>query len=112
MTDMDYGAMRFWWDVAITLIVLGNFIYTWVANRSDRNTAAIAHANVRIDTIDHAVKHIQADVEHLPNYHEIGTVHEKINDVAGQVKAIDGQLTGINHTLQLINEYLIKEGHT
>jgi len=110
MSAIDYAAAKFWWDAALTFIVLGNFIYTWIANRSNKNASAIGNMSNDIHLMNAKVRRIESDIEHLPGNHELGEVHEKINVVSGQVKLISGQLIAIDHTLHMLNEYLLKGG--
>jgi len=106
---MDYGAARFYWDVVITLLVGGNFLYTWVANRSDRNNQDIQGIKRHVDGLDKEVIQLKADIAHLPNHQDMGEIHEKINDVAGDLSHMRGKIEGIDHSLKMLNEYLLNK---
>jgi len=107
MEDVNYDAARFWWDVIMTCLVAANFIYTWIASRTNTNMDHIVILEGKVGELSHQVERLKTQLEHAPKHRELGDVHEKINDVSGQVKNISGQLKGIEHTLNLLNEYML-----
>lgn len=110
MTEIDYTAWRFWWDVVITLMLGVNVIYTWVVNRSKANASAIKSVDNRVSKLDSRVGRLESDIHHLPSHDDLGAIHEKVNDVAKGMEGLRGELSAINRTLGLINEHLLNGG--
>lgn len=105
---MDYGAWRFWFDVAQTICFVFVAVYTYLMNRTKANRAAIQQVDQRVTHLTERVGQLENDVRHLPDHDDLGAIHEKVNVVAAGMGEIKGELGAINRTLGLINEYLLK----
>lgn len=110
MGDIDYTAVRFWWDAAITVLLAVNVVYTWVINRTRVNKAAIDRVDGRVGGMEHRLTQLESDVRHLPDHDDMGHIHEKINGVDSAMRRIEGELTALNRTMSLINEHLLNKG--
>lgn len=109
MADIDYAAARFWLDVAVLIAVAANTAYTWAANRSKVNKAAIAEISNRVGKVEQRMSDLEADVNHLPDRGDIDTLHDRITGVSNQVSEVSGELRGIDRTLQNIHQSLLAE---
>lgn len=110
MGDIDYTAARFWWEVFISALLLGNLLYTWVVNRTRVNKAAIDRVDGRVAGLETRLTQMESDVRHLPDHDDMGHIHEKINGVDLAMRRIEGELAALNRTMSLINEHLLNKG--
>lgn len=104
---LDYGQMRFWFDLVQTCFFIGLAIYTWIVNRTKANKSAIDMVDARVGAIQERVTLLENDVRHLPDHDDLGAIHEKVNVIAAGMGQIQGELSALNRTLALINEHLL-----
>ncbi|WP_320837396.1 DUF2730 family protein [Zhongshania sp.] len=120
LTDVNWDAARFAFDLTQTLFMVGVAIYVWWTNRSratkksieevDEHIEKVATAfNARANALERRVDGVEKDLSHLPSHDELGALHEKVNGVANTMNQVQGELRGINTTLNLINEFLINK---
>jgi ABC-type transporter Mla subunit MlaD len=120
LTDVNWDAARFAFDLAQTLFMAGVAIYVWWTNRSratkksieevDQHIEKVATAfTTRANALERRVDGVEKDLSHLPSHDELGALHEKVNGVANTMNQVQGELRGINTTLNLINEFLINK---
>ena len=94
-------------------------LYTWWTNRQRATKEAIAAVEEKHDTDNKAIEaRIQAhndrllsmeqQIAHLPDNDKLGEVHYRIDQVGQGVKGLEGQMKQMNHTLQLIQGYLLE----
>lgn len=107
---LDYDAARFWWEVAMTLGLLANFVYQVIVARSKANKEAIAAVAETVDDIDTRVTTLESEVRHLPDHEDLSEIHEKVNAIANGMGVIQGELAALNRTLGLINDHLLNHG--
>lgn len=107
MSEFDYTAWRFWWDVVITVLLGANVVYSWVVNRSKANASAIKEVDTKVIDLKERVTELENEVKHLPDHDDLGALHEKVNSVDRGIGELKGELRAINRTMQLINEHLI-----
>jgi hypothetical protein len=106
---LDWNMWRFFGDLLMGAVVTANTLYTWFANRSRVNKAAIDSLEKELHGIRGRVGVLESEVKHLPNHDDLGDLHEKVNRVAHGMERMGGQLDGINRTLGLIHESLLSE---
>jgi len=105
----NYSEARFWLDVAVLTGVIANTAYTWLANRSKVNKAAIEQVGHRVGGLERRIGELEADVRHLPGRGDVDDLHERITGVSNQMGEMRGELHGINRTLSLIHQSLLDE---
>jgi hypothetical protein len=102
--EIDYGAARFWFDVAHLVGLLGLGVYTWIVNRTKANRGAIDRVDSRVTAIDLRLSQLESDVRHLPDDDDLGEIHEKVNTIASNMAEIKGQLIALNGNFAMLFE--------
>lgn len=121
MTEIDWNAYRFIFDILQAVGTVSVMIYVWWINRSRATKSAIEEVDDKITTVKHDVRNelhgidrrlgdVENGLRHLPDHRDLAAIHEKVNDVAGTMKQVSGELSSMNRTLDLINEFLINKG--
>ncbi|MDT8428506.1 MAG: DUF2730 family protein [Pseudomonadales bacterium] len=110
MEQIDWGVARFAFDVLQVLFMAGVSVYVWWTGRTKATQAAIDAAHERMGTIDRRLDGIEGEIKHLPGHNDLAEIYRKVNDVDKTLSKLSGELTGINRTLNLINDYLLNQG--
>ncbi len=106
------------WMIVHTAITLFIAIYTWVGNRDKVSRQAIEGVDedlrkmgMRIDkdlrSVGVRVGVLEETVRHMPGKSELDTLHKRITEAREVQQAMQGELHGMNRTLNLIHEYLL-----
>lgn len=108
---MDLELAKFLFQVLTFLMTGGIGIYVYLTNKDkvtndrigkledDLDEKLYGHAG-RIATLESgAIKH-----------KDMAELHEKINCVSGDMKALSGEFTGVRNLLMMLNEYMVKGG--
>lgn len=53
---------------------------------------------------------IERDIQHGPTHKDLERIHSRLDKVCEDFSAMSGELKGKGHTLDLLHEYLLKEG--
>lgn len=113
-------------------ITASNFVLTWglalymyLANKNkvtnERISSLETNMNAKIQKLDddvteelteqgNRITSLEGGVEHGPTHHDLGLLHEKINDVDGQFKELRGEVRGVKNLLDTIHQHLMR-GH-
>lgn len=120
---MDYTVADFWWKVAITLINAGIGWYLWYERRSDVTNQRIGKIeetmDKSLDNISFRLTSLESDTRHAPTHLDLsklyerisGTEHllgERIEEVGGAVRRIEGENAAQTRILNLVYESLVK----
>ena len=119
MTEAELSNARFWFDAAQVVWAIAVPVYVWYSNRQRATKEAIARveqkhdADVkrledRLQEYGNRVLQLEQQVMHLPNNEKIGQVHYRIDQLGQGVKGMEGQMVQMNHTLQLIQGFLLE----
>jgi len=132
-----YGSWRFWMDIVqfAGIMVIG--VYQWWANKQrvtakrflslEKEVAKRVHEKKMAETLaeknNECLRHLartahaeasviklEADLKNAPSHRNLERIHARLDDLTGQMGTINGSLTGIRRSVELINEHLIKEG--
>ena len=114
LENLDYKALGFWLQFAQVVATVIVFFYVWLTNRQKANSTAIDQMRVTFDdkfnSLDDRVIRVEKDIEHLPTHEDMAKLHTRINETGESLKHIDGKLTQIDRTTQMINQYMIDRG--
>ena len=99
----DYAAGRFWLDVGQVagLVALG--VYSWWTNRARVTNDRFKEHNDRLIKLEQSV-------ENAPTSKQYNELRGCMGTLSGELKKTEGKLDGINRVVDLINEFLIKQG--
>jgi len=118
---IDYAVWRFWFDVLQTIALTVLAVYTWLVNRTKANRTAIGQVDQRLTQelggihhrlgqVSDRVTTVERDIRHLPDQQAIGSLHEKVNAIASSVGHMEGELSGLQNSVTLIHEHLLRGG--
>lgn len=118
MTETELSNARFWFDVIQVLWAIAVPLYVWYSNRQRATKEAIARVETKHDSDlkrlevrlqEHGDRMLQLEqqVLHLPNNDKIGQVHYRIDQLGQGVEGMKGELKQINHTLHLIQSFMM-----
>lgn len=111
---LDYKALAFWLQLIQAVVTGLVFLYVWLTNRQKVNASAIEtlrdDLSRQINDLDDRVIRVEKDVEHLPTHEDMAGLHTRVNEANDNIKEMRGQLSQMNHTLQLINDHLLNKG--
>lgn len=118
---MDVDMVKMWVDIAQTCITFGLGVWLYLDRRNDKTQLRISelssHIDMRLDNHATRLANAESEIKHLPTTkslqelrkdfnNELGSVHEKINEVARSNGRIEGVLGGMQHIVEGINTYL------
>ena len=103
------GALRFVFDVVLTLALGGVALYTYLVNRTKANRVAIDRQDMRIQDLSHRVTSVERDVRHLPGHTEIAALHEKVNLISNHLSTMTGEFSGVRNTLDVIHRIMLED---
>lgn len=108
------------------LLTWGVALYMYLANKNkvtnERISSLETNMNAKIKKLDddvtdeligqgNRITSLEGGVEHGPTHHDLGLLHEKINDVDGQFKELRGEVRGVKNLLDTIHQHLMR-GHS
>jgi hypothetical protein len=109
---MDYQALDFWWKVGITVMNAGVWLYLYLLNRNrvtnERINRMETHMTESIGTHGTRLTRLESDAKHAPKPGDLARLHQRIDDVAGSIKRIEGENSAQTRILNLVYESLVK----
>ncbi len=101
--DINYQALSFW-----------AFLGQWVFNLAIGYTVWISRSRLalkkRIDEMELTLTEVRSELDHQPSQHQFRELNDSIGRLNGNIKKLEGRFEGVNRAVDLINEFLIKEG--
>ncbi|MBO1856815.1 DUF2730 family protein [Burkholderia cenocepacia] len=88
--------------------------YCWVSSKNKATNGRIdrmveEHKAI-FDAHADRLARLEEGADSLPTHRDLGEIHTRINEMGGDVSQVVGEMKGIRHTLNLIQEHLIKGG--
>jgi len=114
MADLNYQAMAFWWNVFLTICLVGMAIYQWVISRDRANAKDISEVRDLLQMHDSRLISIERDLRHMPSHHDIKQLTESLSRVHGDLSNAVGKLEGLGRAVDLVQQHLLdgsKRGH-
>lgn len=106
--------LAFWaliFQIAHALLTGAVGFYVYLMKRSqvsaDRLTAMERSIGTRLDGHDKRLSKVEAACLYAPTHQDLGKIYERINEVSGQVKKLNGGMEGISASVTLIHEHLL-----
>lgn len=88
--------------------------YVYLTNKdkvtNDRITKLENDVDMRLNSHSDRLARIEEAVQHAPTHEHLGELHTRINDVATGLSTLTGEVKGMHHTLNLIQQYLLNGG--
>lgn len=119
--ELDYTALKFWWEVVITIAVLGNFIFQWLLNKDRVNRSAIENAmklsdrqhhemDLRADQLHDRVSRIETVMTHMPDDKVVSDLYDKLNVTNREMGELSENLNATNNLLNILHGHLLNKG--
>lgn len=108
-SSVDYGALRFVFDVLQAIALAAVAVYAYLVNRTKANRAAIDRVDLRVHDLSHRVTSLERDVRHLPNHQDMAALHEKVNLISNHLSTMAGEFSGVRNTLDVIHRIMLDE---
>lgn len=114
-----------YWPIFLFIL---NFLGLWVgwsvrkgvATQEDLNAHAETtrleldqhseETNKLIRTIERRITHVEARIDHGPKDSDLIRLHERLDEVDGELKNLTGQFSGVRDLLQTLHQFLLDEG--
>lgn len=133
-----YLAWQFWWQVLMLVLVSANWIYSWWTNREKvtgrrfadlekevgrrvKKTALdamtvkreelCAKHHARTSGLELTVSTMTAEMRAMPGHANLNKLHGRVDAIQKELSTMNGRMEGFGRTLELINEFLLKEGN-
>ncbi len=111
---MNYEAIKVWVDVAQFAWMIAATIWAFWGNKHKETHERIGAAETEIGDHSDRLAKVEAHVKHMPRHDDITQVRELISRVGGDVKGVQADVRGVReliqpmqHTIQLMNEFLL-----
>ena len=66
--------------------------------------------NSIIQDVQRRLTHVEASIQHGPSDDDLKRLHERLDDVSGEMKTLSGQFTGAIEQLRMLNQFLLEGG--
>ena len=121
VVNVDYTAMKFWWEVIITIAVAGNFVFQWLLNRDRVTRSAIENAielsnkkyqevDLRTDSLHDRVSRLEHDMAHMPDDKVVSDLYDKLNVTNREMGELSQNLAATNNLLNILHGHLLNKG--
>ena len=107
--DLTFDALRILIDLAQIAAMIVLVWWNILVNKTRVNKANISDINQAHLDLKDRVTVVEAGISNLSNHEDINFLYSKVNDTNAQLNNVQGQLKAINKTLGLINEHLIRD---
>ena len=104
---MNLETVYIWVDIVQGVGTIGVWAYVWWMNRKQRFDARFHRVETRLEDHGDRLKDVEGACKHAPGHNELGKVYERINDVAGQVGRLAGEMKANGGVLARIEECLL-----
>jgi hypothetical protein len=101
--EIDYGAMRFWFDVIQTLVLFAVTVYVWLKSRSQVNTSRIEYVEKTLVEHDKRLSKAVGD-------DDLVDIHKRLNGISRDLSAMQGEFKSNNRLLHSIDDFLRNQG--
>ncbi len=117
---IDYTAAEFWFRFIEVLWAGAVTVYVWHSNRQratkeaidrveQKHDADVKRVEIQAQEYSDRILQMEQQIMHLPNNDKLGQVHYRIDQLGQGVKGMEGELKQINHTLHLIQSFLLEK---
>lgn len=111
MPEWDYKALAFFLSLANSMGLLVTVIHTNITSRQKANSDTIRtldeHYRNEVGELDDRLIRVEQSIKHLPTHGDIENIHRRIDEVAQEVRKLEGTLGQVNHSVQLIHTHLL-----
>lgn len=95
-------------DLKLLLQVVNLVAVMWLA-LSGRNRVTKEALDTKLASFGDRLTAIERDQRHAPTHDDLKRIHSRLDNVCEDVAILSGEFKGKGHTLDLLQEYLLKE---
>ncbi len=111
---MDVSLLKDYAYLISAALAIGAVVYSWLTLRSKANSENLSALSSRVNDIEAGLAErltkIEVTVDHVSNVgNEIKAVHQRMDEVAKVTSNIDGQMSQISRSLNLIHNHLLDQ---
>jgi len=88
---------------AFALAAIAN-IYVWLATKSKARRAEVDES---LDELTNRMTQAERDIQHTPTHHDLGQIHDRLNDTNNALAELTGKLTTLTTSLERVETYLL-----
>lgn len=108
---MTTDEMRFWWQVAVTLISLAAALMAWFGRRSNVTNETIGGIQLSLAQVENRVTVVEQTQMHSPRAEDLTAIRAEMSRMATSVAEMGGNVRGemsaMTRQLSLIQEHLL-----
>lgn len=109
--DLDYNAMKFWFDVFLSLCLVASIIHNWITNKHRVNKEEIEQVNGAVIELTGRVLRVETQMKSAPTHTDLSNIYNRINGMSGDVSEMAGSVKAMTTQLTLINQHLLSKGN-
>lgn len=113
MPDFDYKAAAFFLSLVNSCGLLAAFLLSWLTNRQKANTKTIREledkTRTEMNRIDDRLIRVEECLDHLPTHGDVETINRRIDELGQELRKVEGMMTQINNSVQLIHKHLLNQ---
>lgn len=109
--DLDYNAMKFWFDAFLSICLLASIIHNWVSNKHRVNKEEIEEVGEALIKLTGRVLQVETQMKSAPTHIDLSNIYNRINDMSGDVSEMAGSFKAMTTQLTLINQHLLSKGN-
>ena len=98
--DMNYPALRFYWDILQSLALVVLFVWTAIDKKRQSNSAGIKDLKEEQNDLGQRVQRLEDHQSKMPTHKDMAQVKEQVARLSADIKAQ-------NNLLQTIHRYLL-----
>ena len=102
-SQIDYAALRLWWDIAQTLFIVIMAIYVWIKSRSQDNSDRMKIIEGDMVVFD---KRLSKAISH----DDLDDIHKRLNGISRDVSNMKGESKAHGRLLHSIDDFLRNNG--
>ncbi|AUZ85796.1 DUF2730 family protein [Methylophaga nitratireducenticrescens] len=108
--DLDYSALKFWFDVFLSICLLASLAHNWVSNKHRVNKKEIDQVNTAVVSLTGRVLQVETQMKSAPTHSDLSNIYNRINGMSQDISEMTGAMKAMTSQLSLINEHLISGG--
>lgn len=92
----------------IGIIIIG--IYTFSLRHGIANKKSIEELEIELVAAKSRMVALENRLESAPTHQDLGNLHDRINDLSGAVRELVGVMSGVQRSLDRVEDKLMNEG--
>lgn len=99
-----------WAGLVGSILATGGVVYTWLTARASGNSVRLDKLEAVMADQDKALTRLENEMKHLPTKDMVANLDVQITHLSGSIDTLAATMTGIGKTVDLMDQYLRKEG--